>query len=292
MKKGVASSTALTVAQGVIYTSYNPRYKDLVGDDLLSCTRRILSASEEGKKRLKLVDSRLFRFFVPLAEKLLMPGMTIHYVLRKRGIEQYARQAIAQGATQIINLGAGLDTLLYRLCKEYPDFNFIEIDHPDTQVLKNHFFQQSEEKINNLHCLPIDFTHQTLEHELAQFAYFYPEKSTLLISEGVLMYLTETQVEHVFQVLKQLIRADLNFVFTALEPEDNTHSSLIKGYLQKMGEPIHWHKSKTDLEAFVERQGYRLHSTETDQSLSQSYIQGTQPNVLTVNEYIAAVSGK
>lgn len=292
MKKGVASSTALTVAQGVIYTSYNPSYKDLVGDDLLSCTRRILSASEEGKKRLKLVDSPLFRFFVPLAEKVLMPGVTIHYVLRKRGIEQYARQAIAQGATQIINLGAGLDILLYRLCKEYPEINFIEIDHPDTQVLKNHFFQLADEKLNNLHCLPIDFTHQTLEHELAQFAYYYPDKSTLFISEGVLMYLTETQVEHVFQVLKQLTRADLSFVFTALEPEDNTHASLLKRYLQKMGEPIHWYKSKTDLEAFVKRQGYRLHSIDTDQSLSQCFIQGTQPGNLTVNEYIAAVTSE
>ncbi|MGR9012006.1 MAG: class I SAM-dependent methyltransferase [Gammaproteobacteria bacterium] len=286
MKENEASSTALSVAQGILYTAQNKRYIGLVSDELRDCTQRILKASDAGRKRLKQLDSWLFRKMVPVAESILMPAITLHYVLRKRGIEDYALKALSEGITQVVNLGAGFDTLLYRLSQKYPKVNFIEIDHPATQKLKQQFFAESGEAHDNLHCLPIDFTHQTLEHELAHCADYKADQPTLFISEGVLMYLSETEVSHVFEVLKKLSQSRLRFVFTALEPENNTHNSLLKRYLQKMGESINWFKPKAELAAFIAQQGYVFEGLDTEPDLSLRYIKGPQPTVLHQHEYL------
>jgi len=51
---------------------------------------------------------------------MMIPGLMIHYVLRKNAIEKFTRNAIQEGAEQIVNLGAGFDSLLYRLAHELP----------------------------------------------------------------------------------------------------------------------------------------------------------------------------
>lgn len=292
MKENEASSTALSVAQGILYTAQNKRYIGLVSDELRDCTQRILNASDAGRKRLKQLDNWLFRKMVPVAESILMPGITLHYVLRKRGIEDYALKALSEGITQVVNLGAGFDTLLYRLSQKYPKVNFIEIDHPATQVLKQQFFTESGEAHANLHCLPIDFTHQTLEHELANCPNYKPEQPTLFISEGVLMYLKETEVSHLFEVLKKLSQSRLSFVFTAIEPEDNAHNSLLKRYLQNKGESILWFMPKTKLATFIQQQDYVFEGIDTEPDLSQRYVKGQQPKVLHKHEYLVYTHAK
>ena len=286
MKEDEASSTALTVVQGILYTAQKPQYKDLVGEDLKTCCQRILNASEEGRKRLKQLDNWLFCQLVPWVERIMLPGITMHYVLRKKGIEDYANRALADGVTQVINLGAGFDTLLYSLSRQHPEVNFIEIDHPVTQVLKKQFFTESGEALDNLHCLPIDFTQQTLEQELTQCADFIPERPTLFISEGVLMYLTETEVSHLFKVLKDLSQNKLHFVFTAIEFEDSLHNSLLKFYLQKKGEAINWFKAKAEIKTFIQEQDYSFEALDTSSDLSQRYINGKQPKVIHKHEYL------
>ena len=57
-------------------------------------------------------------------------------MMRKRWIESRVRAAIADGASQLVVLGAGFDTLGVRLAVERPDFRVVEIDHPATLAVK------------------------------------------------------------------------------------------------------------------------------------------------------------
>ena len=57
-------------------------------------------------------------------------------MLRKRWIESRVRAKIAAGASQVVVLGAGLDTLGVRLASERPDLRVVEIDHPATLAVK------------------------------------------------------------------------------------------------------------------------------------------------------------
>ncbi len=291
MKENKASSTALTVLQGILYTARKPEYAYLVDDELEQSCEKILAASAEGRKRLQQLDNPLHKnFILPCLEKWLAPGITLHYVFRKRGIEDYVTEKLAQGATQVINLGAGLDTLAYRLSKKYPQVSFIEIDHPATQKLKQQFFSDTEETLKNLQYLPIDFTKQTLEQELGKFAPFSGDKPTVFICEGVLMYLNGTQVEELFASLKTLCQSNLDFVFTALQPEDSSENSLLKRYLQSKGEAINWFKPQAEMAAFVQKQGFTLEQIADEKTLCQRYIKGQTPNVLHEHEYLVSAT--
>ncbi len=60
MKEEKASSTAFSVVQGILYTAQNPQLAHLVPEDLKDACARILSASPEGRKRQRQLDSRWF----------------------------------------------------------------------------------------------------------------------------------------------------------------------------------------------------------------------------------------
>jgi len=61
-----------------------------------------------------------------------MPGQYEAFAQRKAYCENQVREGIAAGATQILVLGAGYETLGWRLAPEFPGVRFVEIDHPAT----------------------------------------------------------------------------------------------------------------------------------------------------------------
>ncbi len=79
MKQDKASSTALTVLQGVLYTAQTPQYANLVSEEMQDACMRILSASPEGRKRLRLLQNRWLTMAVPFLEWLMLPGISLHY---------------------------------------------------------------------------------------------------------------------------------------------------------------------------------------------------------------------
>lgn len=265
MKSNEASSTAYTVLQGLLHVSENEAFQHLVPKRSQEIGTRILNSSAQGRKRLNQLDSTLGKLFLPLMEKLLLPNISLHYALRKAYIERKVRHALNEGATQVINLGAGFDTLLYRLAEENPDLNCIEIDHPATHQVKKHALTTPDMKLANLHFLPVDFTHQTLVGELASAPFFASTQQTVCIVEGVLMYLTPEQIYHLLGSVNELLNTSpKHLVFTAVEPPQNNPESygpLLKLYLKFKGEPLNWLCEQSALNAFIEASDFTLHET-------------------------------
>jgi O-methyltransferase involved in polyketide biosynthesis len=113
MKKDKASNTAYNVLQGVIFCARQPQLTGLVDAETVKVGECILSASEEGRRRIQQLNSPIYRLVLRLMEWILLPGIILHYVLRKRFIEDRVIEAIASGVTQVINIGAGFDTLAW-----------------------------------------------------------------------------------------------------------------------------------------------------------------------------------
>jgi len=288
MKDTQASSTAFFVIQGILYTAQSGKFPNLVPQDMADACEKILSNSERGRERLKLLDSFWFKRLVPVFEKLIMQGVTLHFVLRKRCIEDYTIQAIEKGVTQVINLGAGFDTLAYRLCKRYPQVNFIEIDHPATLAVKVKSLQQ-DDLAQHLTFIPVDFTTQTFEEALRKSTAFLPDKSTLFISEGVLPYLRESEVGQLLESLKRLTGKNTQFILTCVEPvsaERNSHGVLLNVYLKIKGEPLLWLKKSADLGDFLEQYDFTLKNVIMPEELVDRYLQNYQ-GIVHKNEYIA-----
>jgi len=153
MKDDIVSSTAFTVAQGILLVSRKRKINSLVSDLEKRFYIEILKSSNGGRKKLKQVQNPVFRFLVPFIERLMIPGLTIHYVLRKKAIEKFTRSALKNGAQQIINLGAGFDSLAYRLAIEYPEVNSIEIDHPATHQVKKEVARVRTFRFQTVDCI-------------------------------------------------------------------------------------------------------------------------------------------
>lgn len=291
MKDDQASATAYTVLQGVLFTASKPELKALVAPEMSAACEQILSASLEGQKRLQQLKSPIFRAMAPVIERLMMPGITLHYVLRKRYIRDAAERAIAEGATQIINLGAGFDTLAWELHTRYPQVNFIELDHPATGAQKKKaLFDQSPD---NFHLLAVDFSQTDARTALSSFAGFDASRKTFYICEGVLMYLDRADVDRLFAGLKQLTGAGSQFVYTCVVPmnsADNNCGALLKGYLKFKNEPLNWVIEQQAQADFVQQQGYQLNEIVNTDTLQTRYLKSIPHGILHRGEYLVSTT--
>jgi len=288
MKDNNASSTAFTVAQGLLFAAKTSQYGTLVTDNVISVSTQILQGSEQGRHRLKQLNSWWFCKLAKLRERLLLPGISLHYVLRKRHIEHITLDALSDGITQVVVLGAGFDSLCWRLQHDYPNANFIEIDHPATQEQKVKALEQGTKQNQNMHFLAVDFGRQQLKTALTEFEAFDPKRPTLFICEGVLMYLNKKDVNAIFDSIRALTGAGTQFVFSTLEPKEsprNTVPKMLYRHLEKLGEPILWDIDSHTMQSYLKTHLCQLHSIAGGQELVAQQIQGKLQQKMYQGEY-------
>ena len=112
-------------------------------------------------------------------------------VIRTRVIDEMIYSLLLEGVDTIINLGAGLDTRPYRL--ELPEsIRWIEVDYPHLIEFKAE--KLKEEKPNcHLERVSLDLANQ--EERQIFFSKVNSEaKKVLILTEGVIPYLSEEQV--------------------------------------------------------------------------------------------------
>jgi methyltransferase (TIGR00027 family) len=98
-------------------------------------------------------------------EKPFSSALRAFLVARSRYAEDMLANAVAQGVTQYVILGAGLDTFAYR--NPYPSLRVFEVDHPATQLWKRELLETSRISVpHNLSFVPIDFERQVLPTQL------------------------------------------------------------------------------------------------------------------------------
>jgi len=212
VKEDQASTTALLVQQAILYSATRWSTAHLVPADSRDASIRLLSRLPQGQRYLRELDLGR-RWRVRLRERLILPGITVHHALRKRWIEDRVRTAIDDGARQVVNLGAGFDTLLPRLAAERADLSLIEVDHPATQRAKGAVLAEEAGR-ERLELLPVDFTRQTLVERLPEARAFDPARRTVFVCEGVLPYLEEHETRTLFASLRDLTGPGTRVVFT------------------------------------------------------------------------------
>lgn len=292
MKQKQVSSTAFTVMQGILYIAQSSPFSYLVKDEVVDIGRQLLMDSADGQKKLVQLRSPLLPLTVKIREFLMLPGITLHYVLRKNYIEDKTLEAIAQGTKQVVNLGAGFDTLAWRLCQQYQDVNFIEIDHPATSQYKKKALQKDAEYLDNMHFLSVDFSQQNLYQALSEFPHFDPEKPTLYICEGVMMYLSTKDIHLVFDSIAKLTGNQSQLVFTAVEPKysnKNNTRNLLYWYLKAVNEPIRFVLDSTGLDVFVKKQNCTLDAYADTDELKLRYLGNQKTPTLHRGEYLVSV---
>jgi methyltransferase (TIGR00027 family) len=196
------------------------------------------------------------RALLVAGERLVLPGIIAHYLARKRWLEVRASAALSAGFEQVVVLGAGFDTLAYRLHSAHPTIRFFELDHPATQQPNAAVLKVA----SNLAFLPADLARILPSSTLLADPRFVPRRRTFVVAEGLLMYFPETRVRAILADLTRLPAAQVAFTFMAPGADGRAAfrggSPAIGAWLRFRREPFAWALEPARLAAFLRPLGF------------------------------------
>ena len=115
-------------------------------------------------------------------------------MIRTRFVDEALERAVRAGATQVVILGAGLDSHAYRCQELLRPARVFEVDRPATQAMKRRRVNESlGAPPPNLTYVAVDFQRDDLRDVLARHGWDAAQQ-TFFILEGVTMYLPEAAV--------------------------------------------------------------------------------------------------
>jgi methyltransferase (TIGR00027 family) len=250
------SRTALLIAASVVLLHHDPEYSGLVSKTSADLSAYVLEKhSSQTRLFSKVVRQSCFRPFAKLLERITIPGILVHYALRKKCIRGLVRSALANGVVQVVILGAGFDPLSSELQREFPAAKFWEIDHPATQ--RHKVRACFEIGIERVHFIAVDLSAAGLDTDALISRGFDPAKPTFWIAEGLLMYFPAEIVSSLIKTLSTLSAQRSQFAFTFMEKQRDGHirfdsqTKLIDSWLRRRGEPFLWGITRSELAQFI-----------------------------------------
>jgi methyltransferase (TIGR00027 family) len=247
-----ASRTALLIAASLILLQRDTRYSRFVSKTSADLCGRVLEKhSSQTRLFSKIVRQSWFRSIAKLIERTTVPGILLHYALRKKRIRELARSALNDGVAQLVILGAGFDSLSSELQREFPAVQFWEIDHPATQ--RHKMRACSEIGIERVRFVPVDLSVAGLDTQALISNGFDSAKRTFWIAEGLLMYFPADIVSSLMKTLSSLSAAGSQFAFTFMEQQPDGHirfdsqTKLVDWWLSIRGEPFLWGTMRSEL---------------------------------------------
>lgn len=212
--------------------------------------------------------------------------MLLHWLARKRLLDALAHEAVDAGCRQIVVLGAGLDTLAWRMQSAGV---CLELDHPATQAIKRRVFADGPVLI------AADLLHDTVVEALRAQPRFAADQPALFIAEGLLMYLPPARVAALFGEVAALSAPGSRFAFSFMEARAGRpiafHNSrrVIDWWLRWRGEPFRWALARTNVEAFAAEHGWQLAALSSPEELRRRFLapHGLGDAPLAIGEFVA-----
>ena len=262
MREGKPSKTALKVATIIVALGAKPDADQILNPGLLEATEDLLLASGVlGEKALRWTKTQRM---VSIYEAFdwMLPGQFQAIGERKVFCEHQVRDAISAGATQILVLGAGFDTMGWRLAPEFPHVSFFEIDHPATALPKAKGIAAMGQR-DNLFLIPSDLGNRKLIDTLAANNSWRSDAQSIIVAEGLLMYLPGDAVVDLFSQCAAVSGAKSRIIFTYIPASTDGRLDVGKWtglvlWLQKItGEPWLWSMQPKNLTSFLAELGWK-----------------------------------
>jgi methyltransferase (TIGR00027 family) len=206
-----------------------------------------------------------------------VPGGLLHFLARKRFVEDQVREAIESGIKQIVIFGSGYDSLGIRLAKEMPGIQVFEVDHPPTQGSKRLALEKKMILPGNIHFLPVNLRKGTLEQHLLQAKGYDTHLHVLFVAERVLPYLPTNEVDEIFNFAYEHGVPNSRFIFTMIDkvmlndPASFLHSEAAKA--SKQGRPFQSSIDLEEVEKFLFQRGLKGMGFADDHFIDEHYLQ-------------------
>jgi methyltransferase (TIGR00027 family) len=261
MRKDKPSMTARKVALSFVTLGVKAGMDKLISPVALEAAAEMLLASGVvGARTIRWARSQLAVSIYESFDQLL-PGQFEAFGQRKAFCERQVREGIGAGATQVLVLGAGYDTLGWRLAPEFPEVNFFEIDHPATARLKARGVETMGRQ-DNLKLIAEDLGKRKLVDVLNNHGSWDRDARTVFIAEGLVMYLPPEAVSELFLQCADLSGKGSRFAFSYIPSGDDGRPGVgrwtgLMLWLQKLiGEPWIWSIRPEELGPFLEESGW------------------------------------
>jgi methyltransferase (TIGR00027 family) len=211
-----------------------------------------------------LFDNQWYqRFFTGVVDRL-WPGELMRLVLRKRFFDDEVRAAIADGASQVLVVGAGFDTLGLRMAETFQNIRVVEVDAPSTAEKRRAAIGRLGVALSNHTVVAADLSIARMDVVFRDVCGWDGGARTVVVAEGVLMYLAEDDVRSFLAQVRHNCGSESTVVFSYLtadsqgRPDMGRWSGWSRLSLKLMGEPLQWSVREGELEPFIAGAGFRL----------------------------------
>ena len=220
----------------------------------------------------------------PLVRRLIdrrASGPRVSALVRTRVIDDAMASALADGAQQVVLLGAGYDSRPYRIAGGERARVF-EVDHPSTQAVKRSRLARMRPPARNVAWVPVDFLRESFGEALVRAGYD-TGASAFFIWEGVSNYLTAQAVDATLRWVAANSAEGSTLSFTYV------HAGLLDGSVrfpgaepwvqavERAGEPFTFGLDPAGLAGYLAQRGMRvLSDVSTAEALAQSAAAGRE----------------
>jgi len=258
------SRTALKIARFMLLLDAVPRFSGLLPVGAATAVEALLRAS--GVVRPRHLDTmrrpatyRVYRFI----EGMLGRGQLLWFGVRKRWMADAVESAVAAGATQLLVVGAGFDSLAARVAQRHPHVTCVEIDAPATAEPKRVGLQGAGLARDNLHVCAADLSTRPLADVLRETPW-RPDARSVVVAEGLLMYLDADSVARFFAAVHAGTGPGSRLACSLMDGDADRNPHIgaldwpIRLALRLAGEPLRWGVAPASVSAFAANSGYRV----------------------------------
>lgn len=172
-------------------------------------------------------------------------------VARTVAIDDAVRDA---ASPQLVILGAGLDGRAWRM-PELSRVTVFEVDHPDSQRDKLARAATLTKFAADVRFVPVDFTRDSLDETLASAGHD-PARATTWIWEGVVMYLTQADIEATLAVIERKSAAGSRLIVLYNTPA--IMRRVVGLIVRRLGEPFLSHSTAREMRALLAKYGFTV----------------------------------
>ena len=196
---------------------------------------------------------------------------------RARYLEDRLEEAIAEGCTQYVIVGAGMDSFAARRGRTQPHVRVIELDHPATQEVKRaRLSALPGNPATDVDYVPIDFNRDDIMNALRRST-FDANAATVFSWMGVSYYLPEQTVYAALGQMGACAAPGSQIIFDYSAPSD-THPSngrlgtlLVNAITSRVGEPQISSFADEDVRGHARELGLEVIETVTGEMLRDAY---------------------
>jgi methyltransferase (TIGR00027 family) len=192
------------------------------------------------------------------------PGAYEYMIARTAFFDQVVKQALLDGLSQLVLLGAGYDSRPYRFRELARETKIFELDAPPTQQRKREILARARvPRPPQLKFVPIDFGAENLAVLLLKHGFSRSEKA-LFVWEGVMYYLSAEAVDRTFASIKSISPAgsSICFDYASISPqalsEERTKKLREHMKSEHAGEPARFGIPDGQLPQFLSELGYQI----------------------------------